>query len=96
MATDRHCFLVARDKGIISTAINVATTVVTSLFIVLLCIRLFLSLLIFLVFAGYGSKVGINHRDGQPIACPHPRCDVSLNSTKHLQNHAEVVHKTPT
>ncbi len=36
-----------------------------------------------------------HHRDGQPIACPHPRCDVSLNSTKHLQNHAEVVHKTP-
>ena len=37
-----------------------------------------------------------HHPDGQPIACPHPRCDVSLNSTKHLQNHAEVVHKTPT
>ena len=37
-----------------------------------------------------------HHPYGQPIACPHPRCDVILNSTMHLQNHAEVVHKTPT
>ena len=60
VATDRHRFLVARDKGIISTAINLATTVVTSLFIVLLCIRLFLSLLNFLVFAGY--RRGLDER----------------------------------
>ena len=37
-----------------------------------------------------------HHPDGQPIRCPHPRCDVTMNGTMHLQNHAEVVHKTPT
>jgi len=37
-----------------------------------------------------------HHPDGQPIVCPHPRCDVTLNDKMHLQNHAEVVHKTPT
>jgi hypothetical protein len=37
-----------------------------------------------------------HHPNHQPIACPHPRCDVTLNGTRHLQNHAEVVHKTPT
>jgi len=37
-----------------------------------------------------------HHPDGQPIVCPHPRCDVTLNGTLHLQNHAENVHKTPT
>ncbi|KAL9580150.1 MAG: hypothetical protein Q9212_004664 [Teloschistes hypoglaucus] len=37
-----------------------------------------------------------HHPAGQPIACPHPRCDVTLNGTIHLQNHAEVVHRTPT
>ena len=36
------------------------------------------------------------HPDGQRIACPHPRCDIVLTSTMHLQNHAEKVHKTPT
>ena len=37
-----------------------------------------------------------HHPEGQPIACPHPRCNVILNGTMHLQNHAEVVHKTRT
>ncbi|KAL8626100.1 hypothetical protein Q9189_008220 [Teloschistes chrysophthalmus] len=37
-----------------------------------------------------------HHRDGQPIACPHPRCDVTLDGAMHLQSHAEVVHKTRT
>ena len=37
-----------------------------------------------------------HHPSGQPIACPHPRCDVDLKSKMHLQNHAELVHKTPT
>ena len=37
-----------------------------------------------------------HHRDDQPIPCPHPRCDVILNGPMHLQNHAEVMHKTPT
>jgi len=37
-----------------------------------------------------------HHPDGQPIVCPHPRCNVTLNGKMHLQNHAEVVHKTPT
>jgi hypothetical protein len=37
-----------------------------------------------------------HHPDGQPIVCPHPRCDVTLNCKMHLQSHAEVVHKTPT
>jgi len=36
------------------------------------------------------------HPDGQPIACPYPRCDVTLTGKMHFQNHAEVVHKTPT
>lgn len=37
-----------------------------------------------------------HHLDGQPIVCPHPRCDVALDGKMHLQNHAKVVHKTPT
>ncbi len=37
-----------------------------------------------------------HHPDGQLIACPHPRCNVDLNDKMHLQNHAEVVHKTAT
>ena len=37
-----------------------------------------------------------HHPDHQPIACPHPRCDIPLNGTMHLQNHAALVHKTPT
>jgi len=37
-----------------------------------------------------------HHPDHQPIACPHPSCDVTLNGTMHLQNHAALVHKTPT
>ena len=37
-----------------------------------------------------------HHPNGQPIACPHPRCEVILNDAMHLQNHAEVVHKTRT
>ena len=37
-----------------------------------------------------------HYLDGQPIVCPHPRCDVTLNDKIHLQSHAEVVHKTPT
>jgi hypothetical protein len=32
---------------------------------------------------------------GQPIACPHSRCDATFNGTMHLQNHIEVVHRTP-
>ena len=34
-----------------------------------------------------------HHPDYQPIACPHPSCDVTLNGTMHLQNHAALVHK---
>ena len=37
-----------------------------------------------------------HHPEGQPIACPHPRCTLMLNGAMHLQNHAEVVHKTRT
>jgi len=37
-----------------------------------------------------------HHPDGQPIACPHPRCEATLNGKMHLQSHAELVHKTPT
>jgi len=37
-----------------------------------------------------------HHPDGQPIACPHPRCDVISTCTTHLQNHAALIHKTPT
>ena len=37
-----------------------------------------------------------HHPDHQPIACPHPRCEATLTGKMHLQNHAEVVHKTPT
>ena len=37
-----------------------------------------------------------HHPKYQSIDCPHPRCAVTLNNTEHLQNHAEVVHKTRT
>ena len=37
-----------------------------------------------------------HYPDHQPIACPHPRCNVTLNGIMHLQNHAALVHKTPT
>ena len=35
-----------------------------------------------------------HHPDGQPIACPHPRCAISLKNIIYLKHHAEVVHKT--
>lgn len=34
--------------------------------------------------------------DGQPIACPYSWCNVILDGAMHLQNYAEVVHKTRT
>lgn len=34
--------------------------------------------------------------DDKPVDCPHPRCKVTLNNKMHLQNHAEMVHKTTT
>lgn len=37
-----------------------------------------------------------HHPEGQPITCPHPKCYVDLTGTMNLQNHAEVIHKTPT
>jgi len=37
-----------------------------------------------------------HHPDGQPIACPHPRCDVVFERIMYLQNHAKIVHKTTT
>ena len=37
-----------------------------------------------------------HHLDGQPITCPHPKCDVVFERTMYLQNHAEKVHKTST
>ncbi len=37
-----------------------------------------------------------HHPDHQPIACPHPRCKATLKGKMHLQNHAEMAHKTPT
>lgn len=37
-----------------------------------------------------------HYPDGQPIACPHPRCHVDLVSKMHLRYHAELVHKTST
>ena len=42
------------------------------------------------------SQASPSPSDGQPIVCPHPRCDAILNGIMLLQNHAEVVHKTPT
>ena len=32
--------------------------------------------------------------DGEPIDCPHPKCDAGLSDKVHLQNHAATVHKT--
>ncbi|KAI4087622.1 MAG: hypothetical protein L6R37_008299 [Teloschistes peruensis] len=37
-----------------------------------------------------------HYRDGQPIACPHPRCDMTLDGAMHLQSLTEVVHKIRT
>ncbi len=37
-----------------------------------------------------------HHPDSQPIVCPHPRCEATLKNKTHLQNHAELMHKTPT
>ena len=37
-----------------------------------------------------------HHPDHQPIACPHPSCDVTLDGIMDLQNHAEEVHETRT
>ena len=34
--------------------------------------------------------------DNQAIVCPHPLCEETLKNKMYLQNHAEVVHKTPT
>ena len=37
-----------------------------------------------------------HHPIGQPIACPHPRCDVVFERTMYLQNHVEKIHKIRT
>jgi hypothetical protein len=37
-----------------------------------------------------------HHPDGQSITCPHSRCYPILNDAMHLQNHAEVIHRTRT
>lgn len=37
-----------------------------------------------------------HHPNGQSIKCSHPKCKISLQNKTHLQNHAELVHKTPT
>ena len=37
-----------------------------------------------------------HHPDHQPIACPHPSCDVTFDSTKTFRNHAALIHKTIT
>lgn len=37
-----------------------------------------------------------HHSNSKPIACPHPRYYVKLRDKMHLQNHAALVHKTPT
>lgn len=37
-----------------------------------------------------------HHPDGHLIACSHSRCQDILTSKMHLQNHAELIHKTPT
>ena len=34
--------------------------------------------------------------DDKPIDCPHPECGITLHNKMHLQNHAEIVHKTAT
>ena len=44
----------------------------------------------------FHRKYLCHHPDHQPIACPHPSCEATLTGKMHLQNHAEVVHKTPT
>ena len=35
-----------------------------------------------------------HYPEGQPIACPYPRCDATLAGKKHLQNYATWVYKT--
>ena len=35
-----------------------------------------------------------HYPEDQPIACPHPRYDITLTGKMHLLNHAEVVYKT--
>lgn len=37
-----------------------------------------------------------HHSNSKPIACPHPRCNIELESKMQLQNHAALVHKTLT
>ena len=37
-----------------------------------------------------------HHSNSKPIACPHPKCNVELESKMQLQNHAALVHKTLT
>ena len=37
-----------------------------------------------------------HHPEGQPITCPHPKCHVDLTGRMYLQNHAALVHRTPT
>lgn len=37
-----------------------------------------------------------HHPRDEPIDCPHPRCDVTLDNVMLLQNHAQVVHMTRT
>lgn len=37
-----------------------------------------------------------HHSNGQFIACSHSKCNINLNDKMHLQNYAQVMHKTST
>lgn len=42
----------------------------------------------------FQRKYFCHHSNSKPIACPHPKCNVELESKMQLQNHAAMVHKT--
>ena len=37
-----------------------------------------------------------HHPDDEPIACPHPRCDITFERKMYFQNHVEEIHKIRT
>ena len=44
-------------------------------------------------FRGHMDDVHLSHYDPEvPLLCPHPSCDISLQSVIHFKNHATTVH----
>ena len=45
------------------------------------------------IFRGHIDELHLSHHDPSvPLVCPHPSCDISLQSVNHFKMHAATVH----